>query len=78
MIRDIPILVSEIKTKANIMIKNSEVGKEIRLSDVSRTLGTLVKLKLVKCINPRKKVGDNGILYKLTSNGEKIRKVIVD
>ncbi len=65
-----PLLVSEIYRKVNKEIKDNREGKEIRLSDVSRALQDLVKLGVVKCLNPRKRVGDKGILYHLTQKGE--------
>ena len=71
-----PLLVSEIQKAANESIRKSKQGKEIRLSDVSRTLKKLVELDLVKCLNPRKKVGDKGILYQLTPKGKKIKQLL--
>jgi len=71
-----PLLVSEIRRSANNFIKNSKVGKEIRLSDVSRALKTLVEFGVVKCLNPRKRIGDKGILYELTKKGENIKKLL--
>lgn len=71
-----PLLVSEIQRNANNNIKNSKVGKEIRLSDVSRALKNLVEFGVVKCLNPRKRIGDKGILYKLTKKGKSIKKLL--
>lgn len=71
-----PLLVSEIQRKTNNNIKNSKAGKEIRLSDVSRTLKSLSELGVVKCLNPRKRIGDKGILYELTKKGKNIKKLL--
>lgn len=73
-----PLLVSEIQRKANLAVKKTGDGKEIRLSDISRTLSILMSLGVVECLNPRKKVGDNGILYKLTPKGKKIKKAVIE
>jgi Fe2+ or Zn2+ uptake regulation protein len=70
------LLVSEIQKRVNNYIRISKDGKEIRLSDVSRTLGRLVELGLIKCLNPRKRIGDKGILYQLTAKGNNIRKLL--
>ena len=69
-----PLLVSEIYRKTNEYIKNTKDGKEIRLSDISRTLKSLVEFGVVKCLNPRKKIGDKGILYQLTQKAKSIQK----
>lgn len=71
-----PLLVSEIQRATNSYIKNSKVGKEIRLSDVSRALKDLLELGVVECLNPRKKIGDKGILYQLTKRGKNIKNLL--
>ncbi|MBW2975200.1 hypothetical protein KY366_05775 [Candidatus Woesearchaeota archaeon] len=71
-----PLMVSEIQKRVNEFITKSEGGKEIRLSDVSRTLGKLAELGLVECLNPRKRMGDKGILYQLTAKGKSISRLL--
>ena len=71
-----PLMVSEIQKRTNEAIRKLKEGKEIRLSDVSRTLRKLVDLNLVKCLNPRKRKGEKGILYRLTAKGEKIKRIL--
>jgi len=70
-----PLMVSEIQKHVNNAIKK-EGEKEIRLSDVSRVLQSFIEKKLAVCLNPRKKVGEKGILYKLTEKGEDIKSVL--
>lgn len=75
---DKPLMVSEIERRTNEYIKKSkeEEGENIRLSDVSRTLKTLVGLGLAKCLNPARRKGDKGILYQLTGKGRKIQALL--
>ena len=51
----------------------TKIAKALKLSqgNVSRTLQKLMKKRLVKCINPEKKVGK---LYKVTALGKKALK----
>jgi DNA-binding transcriptional ArsR family regulator len=71
-----PVLVSELQRSINQEIKATSEGKEIRLSDVSRTLKTLLDAGLVVCLNPRQRPGEKGILYQLTEEGEKIKSML--
>lgn len=64
-----PTMVSELQHKINNEIKITGDGKEIRLSDTSRTLKSLVDAGLVECLNPRQRIGEKGILYRLTPSG---------
>ncbi len=75
---DKPLIVSEIERRTNdhIIKSKEERGERIRLSDVSRTLKTLVSLGLAKCLNPARRKGDKGILYQLTQKGRKIRNLL--
>lgn len=66
----------KIERRTNEYIKKSKEGGHIRLSDVSRTLKTLVELGLAKCLNPAKRKGDKGILYRLTRKGRKIKELL--
>lgn len=53
----------------------SELGKEVKISvtHISRTLGELVQIGLVKCLTPKQRTGR---IYNLTKEGEKIRKMM--
>jgi hypothetical protein len=71
-----PLMVSELQVAINKEIVANKDGSPIRLSDVSRTLQTLVDAKLVVCLNPPKQKGEKGILYQLTQEGVEIKKLL--
>jgi hypothetical protein len=71
-----PRLVSEIQASINDEIARVKDGTLIRLSDVSRTLQTLVDAKLVICLNPPKQKGEKGILYQLTKKGLEVKELL--
>ena len=73
-----PQTVSEIMKWVNKEIKNILDGKEIRLRDVSRGLKQLADNGLVVCLNPSKRKGVRGILYKLTKKGKEIKMKFFD
>jgi predicted transcriptional regulator len=64
-------IVSEIMRKVNPKIKE---GKELRLREVSRALKWLAEQKYAECLNPSKKQGVKGIIYRLSKEGKKIKR----
>ncbi len=71
-----PLMVSELQAAINKEIAENKDGVAIRLSDVSRTLQTLVEAKLVVCLNPPKQKGEKGILYQLTKKGVEVKQLL--
>ena len=66
------LMVSEIMRKVNSKI-DSKDGKTLTLRETSRALKWLAKKKYAKCLNPSKKQGVKGIIYKLSKKGKEIR-----
>ena len=65
------LLVSEIMRKVNSNIKE---GKTLTLRETSRSLKWLAERKYAECLNPSKKQGVKGIIYRLSKEGKKIKK----
>lgn len=55
----------------------SELKRELKIEDsnIARTLRELEKEGLIKCLTPKQKMGK---LYTLTTEGEKIRKEVIE
>lgn len=66
------LMVSEIMRKINSKIKEGQ----LRLRDVSRSLKWLMERGYAECLNPSSKHGVKGIIYRLSNEGKKIRKII--
>jgi len=70
------LLVSEIMRAVNTKIQKPEEGKKLTLREVSRALKWLTAKGYAECLNPSSKHGVKGILYVLSEEGKKIRKLI--
>ncbi len=66
------LMVSEIMRKVNSKI-DSKDGKTLTLRETSRALKWLAKKKYAECLNPSKKQGVKGIIYRLSKKGKEIR-----
>jgi uncharacterized membrane-anchored protein len=70
---DKSLLVSEIMRKVNSKIKE---GKPLTLRETSRALKWLAEHNYAECLNPSSKHGVKGIIYRLSNDGKKIKKII--
>jgi hypothetical protein len=66
------LMVSEIMKKVNSNLKE---GKELTIRETSRALKWLAERKYAVCLNPTKKQGVKGIVYKLSNQGKEIKKL---
>jgi len=62
-------------TSKQVEQKAHELGKDISFNNVSGILQELVQIGIATCLNPEKK---RGKIYKLTADGEKIRKMLIN
>ena len=75
-LREKSLLVSEIMREVNSQIKTEEDGKKLTLRETSRALKWLAEKGFAKCLNPSSEHGVKGILYKLSSTGKAVRKLV--
>jgi len=75
-LRDKSLLVSEIMKEVNSKIKRKEDGKKLSIRETSRSLKWLAKNDFAQCLNPSSEHGVKGILYKLSTEGKAIRKLV--
>ena len=72
-LEDNALLVSEIMRKVNSKIKE---GKTLTLRETSRALKWLAENRYAECLNPSSKHGVKGIIYRLSNEGKKVRRII--
>jgi len=70
------LLVSEIMRSVNSKITSKKDGKKLTLRETSRALKWLAEKRFAECLNPSNKHGVKGIIYVLSKEGKKIRKLI--
>ncbi len=69
-------MVSEITKNVNKSIEQTKDGKTLTLREVSRSLKWLAKRSYAECLNPTQKQGVKGIVYRLSSKGKQIKKIM--
>jgi len=71
------LMVSEIMRKVNSRISKLKDGKQLRLTEVSRSLKWLAKKGYADCLNPSSEKGVRGIIYRLSKKGRQVQKFIL-
>ena len=69
-------MVSEITKKINKSLEQTKDGKTLTLREVSRSLKWLAEKGYAECLNPTSEQGVKGIVYRLSSKGKQIKKIM--